>query len=83
MQRDRSNEESVCTFWHQLEDEDVEAKLGELNEQLKERGFRARFKVDADEYGWNVIIDDGGEPEVVNTVEEAEDIVEGLCATGG
>ena len=83
MQRDRSDEEPERTYWNQLNDEELQAKLDELNEQLKQRRFRSRFKVDVDEYGWDVIIDDGGEPEVVNTVEEAEDIVEELCSSGG
>jgi hypothetical protein len=71
------------SLWHELADDEIDAKLDELNGRLKEHGYRTRFKVDVDEFGWDVIVDDGGgKPELVETVEEAENIVEELLGGG-
>jgi hypothetical protein len=76
------DDETESTDWHLLAEEEVDEKLDELNTQLEERGFRTRFRVALDEFGWDVIIDDGGELELVKTIEEAENIVESLCNGG-
>lgn len=65
--------------WHDLASVDVDEKLGELNRVLERRGFRSRFRLVADHYGWDVLFDDGSEPEIVETVEDAERIVDELC----
>lgn len=75
---DREDSETEGTDWHELVDE-VDEKLGELNRQLEERGFRTRFRVARDDFGWDVIVDDGAELEIVKTVKAAEKIVEELC----
>lgn len=67
------------TGWHELVDEEVDEKLSQLNSFLEKRGFRTRFRVARDEFGWDVIVDDVGKLEFVETVEEAETIVEKLC----
>jgi hypothetical protein len=69
------------TSWHELADDEIYAKLDELNGMLKERGYHTRFRVARDEFGWDVVVDDGGKPELVKTVEEAENIVQQLCGT--
>jgi len=71
--------ETESTDWHSLVCEEIVGKLSHLNRCLEERGFRTRFRVARDEFGWDVIVDDGGELEIVKTVEEAENIVEELC----
>jgi len=63
------------TNWHDLADEDIDEIVGELNERLQARGLRTRFRIIVDDYGWDVVVYDGGDPEVVDTVEEAENIV--------
>jgi len=67
------------TNWHEMASLDVDEKLEELNRQLGKSGFRTRFRIITDEFGWDVVVDDGGKPELVETVEEAENIVEELC----
>jgi hypothetical protein len=67
------------TGWHDLAGLDVDEKLDELNRFLEDRGFRSRFRLLADHYGWDVLFDDGGESQIVNTVEDAERIVQELC----
>ena len=67
------------TGWHSLTSTEITERLTRLNSFLEERGFRTRFRVVRDEFGWDVIVDDGGKPDVVETVEEAECIVEELC----
>ena len=62
-----------------MDDEEIDELLAELNERLQARGLRARFRVSADDYGWDVMVYDGGDPEIVETVEEAEEVVEELC----
>jgi hypothetical protein len=66
------------TYWHELVDDEIEAKLAELNRRLEEHVFRTRFRIVRDELGWDVFVDDGSRPELVKTVEEAETIVEEL-----
>lgn len=66
------------TSWHELADDEIDAKLDELNGMLKERGYRTRFRIVRDEFGWDVVVDDGGKPELVKTVEQAENVVEEL-----
>lgn len=80
--RSKMNDESCSTRWHELSKGGLYDKLGELNRRLSEHGFRTRFRVTIDEYGWDVIVDDGGDLELVKTVQEAEDIVEELCGSG-
>jgi hypothetical protein len=70
------------TNWHDLADEDIDEILAELNEQLQDHGFRSRFRIVSDEFGWDVIVDDGAELELVKTVEAAERITEELCNSG-
>ena len=70
------------TNWHELDYADVNEKLGELNKRLQDHGLRTRFRIVRDEFGWDVIVDDGGRPEFVETVEEAENIVEELLGGG-
>ncbi len=70
------------TSWHELAFDEIYAKLDELNGMLKERGYYTRFRIVRDEFGWDVIVDDGAELEIVKTVEEAENIVEELCNGG-
>lgn len=65
------------TSWHEF-GLDVYGKLDELNGRLKERGFRTRFRIVMDESGWDVVVDDRGNREFVETAEEAETIVEEL-----
>ena len=77
-----NEEESSYTCWHELSKGDLYDKLAELNRRLSEHGFRTRFRVTADKYGSDVIVDDGGGVELVKTVQEAEDIVEKLCGSG-
>ena len=60
-------------------DEEIDELLAELNERLQARGLRTRFRVSANDYGWDVMVYDGGDPEIVETVEEAEEVVEELC----
>ena len=78
------DDEEEGTYWHELMDDEIEAKLAELNGRLRQRGLRARFKVVLDdvELEWYVILDDGAGREVVGSIEEAEDIVEELCEHG-
>jgi hypothetical protein len=76
------NEEPESTDWHELVDEEIVEKLNHLNGLLEERGFRTRFRITRDEFGWDVIVDDGAEVGIVKTVEEAENIVEELSLTG-
>jgi hypothetical protein len=71
--------ETEGTDWHSLLDDEIDEKLDELNMHLEERGFRTRFRIVRDEFGWDVIVDDGGRLEFVETVEQAENIVEELC----
>ena len=61
-----------------MDDEEIDELLAELNERLQARDLRTRFRISADDYGWDVMVYDGGDPEVVDTIEEAEDIVEEL-----
>jgi hypothetical protein len=79
---DREDSETEGTDWHSLLDDEIDEKLDELNKQLEVRGFRTRFRVARDEFGWDVIVDDGAELELVKTVEAAENIVEELCNSG-
>ena len=69
------------TNWHQLFDDEIDAELAKLNGQLRQRGLRSRFKVVLDdvELEWYVILDDEADQEIVETIEEAEEIVEELC----
>ena len=69
----------VESSWHQLAWVEVDERLEELNERLREHGFRSRFRITVDPYGWDVLFDDGGEPVIVDTVEYAERIVDELC----
>jgi len=75
----QSSEE--VTNWHELTDDEIEEELSELNGQLRQRGLRSRFEVVLDdvELDWYVVLDDGVGREIVETVEEAEEIVEELC----
>ena len=57
-------------------DEEIDELLAELNERLQARGLQTRFRISADDFGWDVMVYDGGDPEIVDTVEEAENIVE-------
>jgi hypothetical protein len=75
-------EEPENTDWHELADEEIVEKLNHLNRFLEERGFRTRFRITRDEFGWDVIVNDGAEVGIVKTVEEAEKIVEELSLTG-
>lgn len=68
---------NTCTSWHEFR-LDVYGKLDELNKRLEAGGFRTRFRVLRDESGYVVIVEDGGNPELVETVEEAESIVDEL-----
>jgi hypothetical protein len=72
-------EEKMVTSWHELTDEDLDQRLDEMNERLQAAGYRSRFKVVTDAYGWDVLFDDGGEPEIVDTVEEADEIMDEFC----
>jgi hypothetical protein len=65
--------------WHDLTTVDVDEKLDDLNRFLKDRGFRSKFRLVTDRYGWDIVFDDGGTPEIVDTEEHAERIVEELC----
>lgn len=67
------------TYWHELADDDIGQKLDQLNRRLQDTGYRTRFRVIRDEFGWDVILDDGGELELVETIEDAEKIVRELC----
>lgn len=80
---ERFRDEPESTDWHELVDEEIVEKLNHLNVFLEERGFRTRFRIARDEFGWDVIVDDGAELEIVKTVEEAEHIVEELCCRIG
>jgi hypothetical protein len=71
------------TSWHELADVDVGVKLDELNRRLAELSFRTRFRIVRDEYGWDIVVDDGGKPELVETVEEDEYIVGELSSVAG
>lgn len=83
MKHDRSEDsETKGTDWHELVDDEVVEKLSHFNSLLEERCFRTRFRVARDEFGWDVVVDDGAELDIVKTVEEAEDIVEELCDLG-
>jgi len=75
----QSSEE--VTNWHEWTDDEIEEELSELNGQLRQRGLRSRFEVVLDdvELDWYVVLDDGVGREIVETVEEAEEIVEELC----
>jgi hypothetical protein len=68
------------TSWHELADDEIDAKLDELNGMLKERGYHTRFRIVRDEFGWDVVVDDRGKPELVKTVEQAERVIEELCS---
>jgi hypothetical protein len=70
------------TNWHELDYANVNEKLGELNKRLQDHGLRTRFRIVRDEFGWDVIVDDGGRLEFVETVEEVEIIVEELLGGG-
>ena len=67
------------TDWHEMASRDVDEKLYELNSRLEERGFRTRFRIVTDEFGWDIVVDDGSRPELIETVEDAEEIVQQLC----
>jgi len=49
-----------------------------LNTRLQEAGYHARFRLVID-YGWDVIFDDNGELEIVETVGDAERIMNEFC----
>jgi hypothetical protein len=67
------------TSWHELAGDEIYAKLDQLNGTLKEGGYHTRFRIVRDEFGWDVVVDDGGKPELVKTIEQAESVVEELC----
>lgn len=79
MKKKAVDSEAEGTDWHELVDEEVNEKVSQLNGFLEKRGFRTRFRIARDEFGWGVIVDDLGKLEFVETVEEAETIVEKLC----
>lgn len=64
--------DSKETSWHELTWEDAKKRLDELNARLQEGGYHSKFRLAIDRYGWDVIFDDGGELEIVDTVEDAE-----------
>jgi len=74
---------TVRTNWHELADVDIGVKLDELNRRLAELTFVTRFRIVRDEFGWDVVVDDGGKPKLVETVEEAEYIVGELSSVAG
>jgi hypothetical protein len=74
--------EPESTDWHELADEEIVEKLNHLNGFLEEHGFRTRFRITRDEFGWDVIVNDGAEVGIIKTVEAAENIVEELSLTG-
>jgi len=65
--------------WHDLTYEDVKERLHQLNARLQEGGYHAQFRLVIDDYGWDVIFDDGGELEIVDAVEDAELIMNEFC----
>ena len=62
------------TDWHSLPFYEVEKKLERFNRVL-EKGYRSRFRIVGDIYGWDVVLDDGGRVALIETVEDAERIL--------
>jgi hypothetical protein len=64
---------------YELTYEDAKERLDQLNVRLQKGGYHSKFRLAIDDYGWDVIFDDGGELEVVDTVESAELIMNEFC----
>ena len=67
------------TSWDELSDEDLNDRLEDLNARLQAAGYHSHFRLAIDDYGWDVLFDDGGQLEVVKTTEDAERIMDEFC----